>query len=139
MRGSPLLRAAIAFFILLSLGWPLWQMTHGEDAERAPEPVAAPAGPKEIHVQLTFTRAPESVKVSHLGKEILRESAPAEEIERDLKLAYPDEGVDLRFEIEWPAGASLAAMRVKLTDPSGEDHEKGVWAKGPADEVLTFP
>lgn len=139
MRGSPLLRAAIAFFIILSLGWPLWQMTRGEDAERLPEPVAATDAPKEIHLQLTFTRAPKSVKVSHLGNEIWSEAAPVEEIERDLKMLYPDEGVDLRFEIEWPSDAPLAAMRAKLTDPSGSEHEKGVWAKGPADEVLTFP
>ena len=139
MKGSPLLRAALAFFIILSLGWPLWQMTRGDDAERPPAPVSAPAGPGKIYMQLTFTRAPERVKVSHLGHEIWSESMPAEEIERDLQLAYPEEGVDLRFEIAWPPGAPLAAMRVKLTDPSGGEHEKGVWAKGPADEVLTFP
>ncbi len=139
MKGSPLLVAAIAFLILLSLGWPLWQMTRA-DAPAPPAPtIAAATGQSEIHLQLTFTAPPKSLKVFHLMKEIWSADAPASDIERDLKLAYPGEGIDLRFLVEWPSDAPLASLRVRLTDPAGQEHEKGIWSKGPADEVLTFP
>ncbi len=140
MRGSPLIRAAIAFFIILSLGYPLSRMTGAGDASPAmttPRPDSAST--KTVHIALTFTLPPKSVKVSALGQEIWTETAPAAELEKDLSIAYPAEGVDLRFQVEWPDDAPIAAMRVKLTDPKGDDHEKSVWSKGPADEAVTFP
>ena len=33
----------------------------------------------------------------------------------------------------------LAAARLQLTDPDGNEHVKSIWSRGPADEVLTFP
>lgn len=114
-------------------------MTHSDDSAGEVAPVKAPKETQDVHLQLTFTLAPKSVKVSHLGKPVWSESAPTTDIEHDLKLPYPDEGIDLRFEIEWPPDAPFAGMRVKLTDPAGAEHEKGMWSKGPADDVLTFP
>ena len=136
MRGSPLLRALIAFAVLASLGWPLWRLTHAT----ATAPVAEIATPqKTAHLTLTFTLPPRGVSVRHLGKEVWSEPNPAGEIQRDLALPWPREGVDLQFQIDWPADAPLAAARVRLTDPEGREHERSIFAKGPADEVLTFP
>lgn len=139
MRGSPLRRALAAFFLILTLvGYPLWRMT--SEGQAAPTPVAPKvAGPREIQLQLASTTPPKSVKVLHLGKVIWEESAPVARMERTLQLAYPEEGVDLRFQIEWPADVPLAGMRVRLTDPAGTEHEKSIWGEGSAEEVLTFP
>jgi hypothetical protein len=139
MRGSPLLRAAIALFVLLALGVPLWRLTHAEEAPQALARPTAPAEAKAIHLQLDFTLPPKKFQVLHLGKEIWSEDGPGAEIERDLRLAYPDQGVDLQFHIEWPDDAPLAAMRARLTDPAGDTHEKSLWGKGVVDDVLTFP
>ncbi len=138
MRGSPLLRALLAFFAILALGWPLRKLTRATDAPAAP-PKAAAVEAQEIGLRLVFTLPPKSVKVLHLGTEVWSETAPLAETERRLKLAFPDEGIDLHFQIEWPDGAPLAAMRATLTDPAGDDHEKSVWGHGRADEVVTFP
>ncbi|MCE9611015.1 MAG: hypothetical protein K8R23_12545 [Chthoniobacter sp.] len=138
MRGSPLLRALLAFLAILALGWPLHRLTSASDAPREqPKPAATEA--KEIELALTFTLVPKSVKVLHLGREVWSESAPAAELKHTLKLAYPAEGVDLQFQIEWPADAPLAAMRATLTDPAGDVHEKSVWGQGTTDEAVTFP
>jgi hypothetical protein len=139
MRGSPLLRAAIAFLVLLALGIPLWRLTHAAEPAQAQTQPAPAVEAKAIHLQLDFTLAPKKIQVLHLGKEVWSEDAPAAEIERDLKIAYPDQGVDLQFHIEWPDDAPLAAMRAKLTDPAGDTHEKSLWGKGVVDDVLTFP
>ncbi|MEI9895565.1 MAG: hypothetical protein WDN28_17160 [Chthoniobacter sp.] len=40
MRGSPLVRALLAFAVIALLGWPLWQLTRPE-ADAAPAPKAA--------------------------------------------------------------------------------------------------
>jgi hypothetical protein len=139
MRGSPLVRAAIAFFVLLALGIPLWRLTHAAEPSQAQKPAAPAAEAKAIHLQLDFTLPPKKIQVLYLGKEVWSENAPAAEIERDIPLVYPDQGVDLQFHIEWPDDASLAAMRAKLTDPAGDIHEKSLWGKGIVDDVLTFP
>ena len=138
MRGSPLLRALLVFLAILALGWPLRRLTSASDAPRE-QPTAAVAAAKEIGLRLSFTLVPKSVKVLHLGQEVWSESAPAAEMQRTLGLAYPDAGIDLQFQIEWPAGAPLAAMRATLTGPDEIAHEHSVWGQGRVEEVVTFP
>ena len=138
MRGSPLLRALLAFLAILALGWPLRRLTTAADAPRA-QPQAGVVAAHEVGLGLAFTLVPKSVKVLHLGQVVWSESAPTAEMERTLKLAYPAEGIDLQFQIEWPAGAPLAALRATLTDPAGDAHEKSVWGTGSTDEAVTFP
>lgn len=140
MRGSPLLRALVAFFCILALGYPIWKLT-SEGAPQAPaaESAQAPAQQKApVRLQLSFTAPPSRVKVRHLGQEIWNVSSPGEEVEKEFHLEYPKEGVDLEFDVEWP-GEMLSAMKVVLTDPEGTEHEKSVWGRGSTTEVLTFP
>lgn len=139
MRGSPLFRALIAFAVLLSLGYPLWRLTRVADAPTAPPPAAPVTAPKAIGLHLNFTLAPKSLAVRHLEKEVWKETAPTLDMEREVQLVYPAEGVDLQFHIDWPDEGSLAALRVTLTDPAGDTHEKSIWGKGAVDAVLTFP
>ena len=136
MLGSPLFRAVLAFVALAALGWPVWRLTHATASAPQAE-IAAPV--KAAHLTITFTLAPRGVKVRHLGKEIWSVANPPGAIEHDLALPWPKEGVDLQFQIDWPADAPLAAARVRVTDPDGREHEKSIFSKGPADEVLTFP
>ncbi|MDR3403209.1 MAG: hypothetical protein P4L99_11995 [Chthoniobacter sp.] len=140
MRGSPLVRALLSFIVIALLGWPLWQLTRPE-ADAAPAPqVAAPVTIKKaIHLHLTFTSVPKSLAVKHLDEEVWKVTAPEAEMEKDVSLDYPAEGVDLQFHIEWSEDGPLSAMRVELTDPAGDTHEKSVWGKGIVDEVVTFP
>ena len=141
MRGSPLARALLAFLIIGLLGWPLWQLTRAEDVEAAaPSPApAAPAIKKAIQLHLTFTTAPKSFVIRHLDEDVWKVDAPEADMEHEVSLEYPDEGVDLQFHIEWPDDAPLSAARVQMTDPAGDTHDKSVWGKGVVDEVVTFP
>ena len=136
MLGSPLFRAVIAFVSLAVLGLPVWRLTHTRAS--APQAEVAPVA-KPVHIAIAFTVAPRGVKVRHLAKEIWADASASGEIERDLTLPWPKEGVDLQIQIDWPADAPLAAARVRVTDPDGREHEKSIFSKGPADEVLTFP
>ena len=140
MRGSPLLRALLAFIIIALMGIPLWQLTRPEvvvaaPASQAPKPEVA----KAIHLHLTFTAVPQKFTISNLDKVIWEATTPEADMEHDVSIAYPAEGVDLQFHIEWPEGGPLSAMRVQLTDPAGDMHEKSIWGKGVTDEVVTFP
>ncbi len=139
MRGSPLLRAFVAFLVLLGFGVPLWRLTLAE-APRAPGMIAVQKTTpiKELRVRLDFTVPPTGLRVLHLGKEIWADPAPGLALERALILAYPKEGIDLLFQFNWPA-EKLAAMRVRLTDPEGEEHEKTVWGEGAIAEVVSIP
>jgi hypothetical protein len=142
MRGSPLLRALLAFGLILLLGVPLARMTR-PPAVSAPAAVASPEAPekkaRECQIALTFTTLPTQVRVRHLGQEVWRATPAEPEIEHTVALPFPKEGVDLQFEAKFPEAAPLAAMRVRFTDPEGNEHERTCWGRGEIDEVLTFP
>ncbi|RYD62594.1 MAG: hypothetical protein EOP84_34450 [Verrucomicrobiaceae bacterium] len=142
MRGSPILRALFAFLCLLALGIPVWKLT-AENTSASAGPVSTPVVPAvaqkaAVTVKLSFTAIPSSVKVLHLGEEIWRVSTPAQEVEQQLQLEYPKEGIELQFDVEW-ADDSLAAMKVALTNPNGVEHERSLWGRGSVSDVLTFP
>ena len=120
MRGSPLARALLAFLIIGLLGWPLWQLTRPEDAEAAapsPSPTASTIK-KAIHLHLTFTATPKSFVVRHLDEEIWKVNAPEAEMEHDVSIDYPDEGVDLQLHIEWPDDAPCGRGALAVDRPS---------------------
>ncbi len=138
MRGSPLLRALVAFVVLLFLAWPLWRLTHAEARLALPE--SAPISPtrSDIRLQLTFSAPATDLKVMHLGNEVWIDPAPKGMVERTLAIPYPKEGIDLEVKCKWLAGKP-SAVRVRLTEPRGVEHVKTIWGTGEIDEVVTFP
>ena len=139
MRGSPLLRALLAFVVIGLLGWPLARLTHRSEAKAIGAVPAAVAEEKPVFVAMTFTQPPLRVSISHLGQEKWASSEIKEaEMEAKFALAWPAEGVDLRVAIDWPEGPSLMGAQVRVTDPEGTEHVASIFAKGPADEILTF-
>jgi hypothetical protein len=103
-------------------------------------PAVAVAGPpaKDVSLRLDFTLLPRTIALLHLGKEIWR-AEPQSELQAILRIPWPPQGVDLRFQIDWPDDGPLAAARIRVISPDGTTHERTVWSKGPADEVLSFP
>lgn len=139
MRGSPLIRALLAFLAIAMLGWPLWRLTSATEAVATPVSPTPVSEAKAIGLQLSFTTLPKSFVIRHLEKDIWSEQAPQAEADREVTIPFPEKGVDLIVKIEWPEGAPLAAARLRLTDPAGDTHEKSVWGQGITEEVLTFP
>ena len=137
MRGSPLFRALAAFIVIAALGWPLERLTHRSSAGLLPVVAPAPAE-KPVKIGISFTHLPTRVAILHLGQEIWSAPVTEPEIETELKLVWPPEGVDLRFVVEWPEGTPFAAAQVRATDPEGTAHVGSIFSKGPADEILTF-
>lgn len=78
------------------------------------------------------------MRVLHLGEEVWRETAPGAEIERELRVPFPQEGIELQFEVAWPE-ETLGAMRARLTTPDGTEMDRSVWGKGAVTEVVSFP
>jgi hypothetical protein len=126
----------LAFVAIAALGWPLARLTASRPAPVVVEP--APVAAQNVHLALAFTAPPSRVAVLHLGKEIWAADLNASDVETDLALPWPEEGVDLRFLVAWPDDAPLAAARIVITGPDGEDRERSIWSRGPADAVLTF-
>jgi hypothetical protein len=137
MRGSPLLRALVALFVVALAGVPVWKLTHPQPAE-ATQTVAAPSV-LEIPIHLTFSTAPRRAEVLHLGKVLWRRDSPGIDVTANIALAFPKEGVDLGVKVGWPPGAPESAVRIRLTDPDHDTHEKTVWGSDELDEVVTFP
>lgn len=140
MRGSPLLRALIVFALLLCLSPIIWKLTHAEAGQRV---IAAPELPitadQEISIELSFTTAPGRVAISYLGKTVWEKSKPEASEDLTVKVSWPKEGGELKFDVEWPESDSLSAMRVKLSDPVHGDIERSLWGRGTKTGVLKFP
>ena len=129
-----MLRALLAFLVILSMGVPLWHLTRAQPdaAARSEEPLAPVA--RSVQLQVSFTQIPQSLRISHLGKEVLAVPTPEAESDFALDLAFPAEGVELVFNVAW-AGDELAAMRVRLTDPAGREFERSAWGRGTAKKL----
>ena len=139
MRGSPLLRALLVFLALLVLGPVLWKLTRANAV--APvnnQATIQPAAMSRVGIVLTFSTAAKKVALLHLGNEVWSKAQPGLEEETSIELPWPKEGIELRAVVDWPEGAPTAAMRMKLTDPAGNEHDHSVWGRGSADEVLGF-
>ena len=46
--------------------------------------------------------------------------------------------VDLAVEVAWPEDVE-GALRLRLTDPDGDEHDKTIWGRGVMQEIVTFP
>ena len=137
MRGSPLLRTLVVLLILLGTAVPLWKLTHKTEAAAAIED-STPAAKSNIHIELTFSRAPAEFQLLHLGKVIWEAKSPGETVRKDFALEFPKEGIDLEIKAAWPPGAAASAVRVSVTPGNGNAIEKSAWGAVSVDEVLTF-
>ena len=127
----------IAFAVIAMAGIPLWRLTRGGNAVAALPTAGAVVA--QIPMRLTFSVAPRSFAISHLGAVVWAEATPGTDGTKTVPLVYPKEGVDLQVKVAWPADAGEAAVRVRLTDPDGNEHDKTVWGRGEMEEVVTFP
>ena len=139
MRGSPLARALIVLALFLCLAPALWRLTNAEDAPSAVAPKAVQGQEQEIPMELAFTAAPTRAQISHLGKVVWEKAAPETTEAFTLQLAWPKEGGELQFALDWPEDAPLSAMRVRLTDPERGEIERTLWGRGSKSGVLGFP
>ena len=137
MKGSPLLRALLAFLAIALAGVPLWRLTRAGTATAAPAPAEKAAA--LIPLRLTFSTAPRSFAISHLGAVLWSGGTDGTDATKTVALPFPKEGVDLLLKVAWPADAADAAARIRLTDPAGNAHDKTVWGRGEIAEVVTFP
>jgi hypothetical protein len=134
-----LLRAVLVFVALLALAPLIVRITGAKAVAPAVEqPAVRPAGPRHVEVALAFSLRATRVSISHLGREVWAKAGPSLEDNAAIELPWPKEGVELRVKVEWPEGSPAAAMRVRLAGPDGREHDRTVWGRGAADEVLLF-
>ena len=141
MRGSPVLRALLAFAVLLALAPLLWRITHPTASARAVglQPMPEPVKKSAVEVRLNFSTAAMRVTIQHLGKDVWSKASPVAEENFSVQIPWPKEGVELHVVVAWPDGTRSAAMRVRLTATDGTEHDRTVWGDTIADQVLTFP
>lgn len=140
MRGFPLINAAI---ILVALGLilvPLIKLTStpsvGPAFANAPADLANDSESVTVSISFRSAHAPESIKVSHLGKTLVDTDTVQATFE--VGMAIPEEGVDLLVEVVWPNGTPDTALEVTLEPTAQESLAQVLWAEGSAEEILTF-
>jgi hypothetical protein len=137
MRGSPLLRVLLVVIALLAVLWPLRSLTiHRAENPSTSSPAAA-APESNVHLVLTSTSFPFTFEVSHLGKTIWKGEAMESSVARDVKLAFPPEGIDLLVDANWQ-GAQQTAVKLDVTPDSSDTMTKTLWGTGGVSGVLTF-
>jgi hypothetical protein len=137
MRGSPLLRVLLVVIALLAVLWPLRSLTthRAETASTPPQTASTPES--NVHLVLTSTSIPFTFEVSHLGKTIWKGEAMESTVARDVKLAFPPEGIDLLVDANWQ-GAQQTAVKLDVTPDSSDTMTKTLWGTGGVSGVLTF-
>lgn len=138
MRGSPLLRALAALLVLLAAGLPLRWVTEPRARATALSADAGSITQSEVKVRVTFSHPPQRFRVSHLGEVIWSESTPGAELDRQLKLQFPKEGIELGVEASW-SDSMPHAVRLQLSEPAGAQYDRTLWGSAEVDDVLTFP
>jgi hypothetical protein len=153
MRGSPLFRAVVCFVVLLGL-WPVVvKVTAGGRETGEPSPVApmeSSEGAQSVScvLEVRMTAPCRGLVVQHLGTELLAVKRLESEFEREVKLEFPAQGVDLVIRWDWgtvegQGDASKVrpgehAARFRLRMPDGRVEERTVWGSGAVEEVLSF-
>jgi len=137
MRGSPLLRVLLVVIALLAALWPLRSLTthRAETASTPPQTASTPES--NVHLVLTSTSVPFTFEVSHLGKTVWKGEAMENTVTRDLKMAFPSEGIDLLVDAKWQ-GDKQAAVRLDVAADNGDTTTKTLWGTGGVSGVLTF-
>jgi hypothetical protein len=137
MRGSPLLRAALTFLVILGLAPLLWQMTRPDAVVAPPHSEVTPLG--KVTLELAFTTAPKHVTIQYAGQVVWTKDQPDAREDCELMLPWPKQGGELVFQVDWPPDAPLSAMRARLTNPDNIEYERSLWGRGHAETALAFP
>jgi hypothetical protein len=137
MRGSPLLRVLLVVITLLAVLWPLRNLTtHRAEGPSATTQTAA-TSESNVRLVLTSTLFPFTFEVSHLGKTIWKGEATESSIARDVKLAFPAEGIDLLVEVRWQSDKQ-GAVKLDVAVDNSDAVSKTLWGTSSVNGVLTF-
>jgi hypothetical protein len=140
MHGSPLLRTIAIMLALLAAAVPLWRMTHEAAAATVIPATAAAETVSQVHLAVAFAQKPLRFEIDYLGKPVWEsELVTGLTAEKEIRMAYPKEGVDLEYKVVWPAGTPLCAARLSVAANDAEAVEKTLWGTGQVDDVLSFP
>src|SRR4051794_34568218 len=118
MRGSPLLRAFLVVAALLLLLIPLLRLTKASTATAAtvaPSKEEATKKAIAVHIELTSTRVPLQFEVLHLGKVVWSGVATQNQVQKELEIEFPKEGVDFELKGNWKEGDALNAVKLTVT------------------------
>jgi hypothetical protein len=137
MRGSPLLRALFVVIALVAILWPLRSLTTHRAERPSTSMQSRPAPDSDVHLVLTSTSFPFTFEVSHLGKTIWKGEAIESSVANDVKMVFPQEGIDLAVEAKWQ-GEKQAAVKLDVTVNEGDPISRTLWGTGKVSGVLTF-
>lgn len=143
MRGSPLIRALVLLFGLLSLGWPLRMLLQREAAQvvaaQTPAaPLAEAAVPSLLPLTLTFSQKALRVELRYAGKSVWTLAHPGLHEVAELQIPFPKEGVELAVSVEFE-GEAQGALRLQLTAPDGSEYDRSLWGARTVEAVIPFP
>ena len=137
MQGSPLLRVLVVVIALLAVLWPLRSLTTHRQGRPSASAQSVAVPETNVHLVLTSTSFPFTFEISHLGKTIWKGEESASSVARDVKMAFPPEGVDLLVDVKWQ-GDKEGAVKLDVTVNNGETMTKTLWGTGSVSDVLTF-
>jgi len=130
------------------MGIPVWLLTHttrvyGVDFVTRGEQTApvVEEKPQIFDLDLTFATVPEKFTLAHQDRVILSGAGRIAEIHGGFSLSIPKEGVDLLFNVKWPANTQRTAVQVTISKKGSPSPlvEKTFWGQGDLVEIITIP
>lgn len=138
MRGSPLIRVLFVFAVLALALIPLRHLTRAESEAKPDVTSKVEVDATSVHLALTSTSVPFHFEIKHLGKIIWQDDATTAEVDRDVTLHFPEEGIELVVNAKWRDDSHESALRVRITHDNETPMEQTLWGRGLADDVLIF-
>jgi hypothetical protein len=135
MRGAPLIEALVALVALMSLAWPIRELTLRSHSK--PVPVVRVAPTKSVRLEVVGTAPSFEFNVRYLGREIWSGTGHQLPSHADFQLPLPKEGIDLEVNARFP-DSNLHALRLTFSTGDGTGIEHSAWGTDALDEVLTF-
>lgn len=122
---------------MLALIVPLRSLTTHPRRAPAPPAVESRGETVSVHVVLSSTQAPFHFEIAHLGKPVWTGDAAENEVEKDIEMRFPKEGVDLLVDGSW-VDSGPAVLKVAVTPAEGDTVTKMLWGEKSVSNVLTF-
>ena len=142
MRGFPPVQI---FLVALMFGVLALPLTHLTQATGQPQSVAAtrksaPNQPQGMHLSLRFAHPPQSLRLLHLGKDLLAgRDLSSSPIEFEAPLALDGEGLELALEARWPTSTPSTAITLEVEPRGMEGRSLTRWSDGhELDELLNL-
>ncbi len=143
MRGNPILRVLVFALALAAMGVAVLRMTAAPVASAPTAPTVTNDAPEPMTTlvfRFASPRAPDSIKLDALGKEVARIAGDEVNTPMEVRLGIPANGADVVVRASWPESTDATnALRVRIERDYHQIVDTTLWGESEIADVISIP